>query len=166
MAVSAVAQAARAAGDKDPEFIEQLAERLPIVIRELRNRREGRPTLDVNDEYDVQDLFRSLLMIHFDDVRSEEWSPSYAGGSSRMDFLLPEVEAVAETKMTRLGLNSKKLGEELLIDIARYKTHPQCRALYCVVYDPEARIVNPRGVEGDLEKYTGEITVRVFIVPR
>jgi hypothetical protein len=166
MAVQTIAQAARATGKKNPEFIERLAERLSIVIRELRNRREGRSTLDVNDEYDLQDLFRSLLGIEFEDIRREEWTPSYAGGSSRMDFLLPEVEAVVETKMTRRGLTASKLGEELIIDIARYEKHPQCRTLYCIVYDPEGRIANPRGVESDLEGHSKIITVRVMIVPR
>ncbi|GLR97208.1 hypothetical protein GCM10007858_48480 [Bradyrhizobium liaoningense] len=70
----------------------QVAERLHAVIRQLRERREERPTLEVEDEYDVQDLFHALLIIYFDDIRKEEWSPSYAGGASRMDFLLPEVE--------------------------------------------------------------------------
>jgi hypothetical protein len=69
-----------------------------------------------------------------------------------MDFHLQEVGAVIETKMTRKGLNAKKLGEELLIDIARYQNHQHCKSLYCIVYDPEQRIQNPRGLEADIEK--------------
>lgn len=164
--VKTFAQAARATGKKNPEFIERLAERLPTIIRELRNRREDRATLDVNDEYDLQDLLRSLLAIEFEDIRAEEWTPSYAGSSSRMDFLLPEIESVLETKMVRQGLTAKRLGEELIIDIARYEEHPSCRTLYCVVYDPEGRITNPRGIENDLERRSGKISVRVIIIPR
>ena len=131
-AVRVVAQALLAAGKKDSAFIERIAERLPIVIRSLRDRREDRNTLDVRDEYDLQDLMRSLLAIHFDDVRSEEWTPSYAGSSARMDFLLLEVDAVVETKMTRKGLNAKKLGDELVIDIAHYENAPKMpHALLC-----------------------------------
>ena len=33
----------------------------------LRERYDQRPTLDVNDEYDVQDLFHALLTLSFDD---------------------------------------------------------------------------------------------------
>ena len=84
--------AAKAAGGKDPDFIATLAERFHAVVRRLRDRRENRPTLDVNDEYDVQDLFHEVLTIHFDDIRKEEWAPTYAGGASRMDFLLPEIK--------------------------------------------------------------------------
>ena len=166
MAVVSIATAARAAGKKDPEFIERLAERLPVLIRKLRNRHDDRATLDVNDEYDLQDLLGALLAIHFDDIRVEEWTPSFAGSPARMDFSLPEVEAVVETKMTRRALNAKKLGEELLIDIAKYEKHPQCRTLYCIVYDPEGRIANPRGLETDLEGVSAKIKVRAIIVPR
>lgn len=44
--------------------------------------------LFLEDEYDVQDLPHALLLLYFDDVRAEEWTPSYAGKSARMDFLL------------------------------------------------------------------------------
>lgn len=166
LAVKTAAAAARAAGKKDPDVILRLAERLHAVICQLRERREERPTLEVEDEYDVQDLFHALLIIYFDDIRKEEWSPSYAGGSSRMDFLLPEVESMVEIKMTRPSLTTKQLGEQLIVDIAKYKQHPLCRSLYCVVYDPLGRISNPRGVENDLSGDNEKMTIRVMIVPR
>src|SRR3984893_9698750 len=151
------------AGAKDPGILVTLAERIHNVVRKLRERREGRPTLDVEDEYDLQDLFHALLTIHFEDIRKEEWSPSYAGGASRMDFLLPEIESVVELKKSRQSMSTKELGEQLIVDIAKYKKHPMCRTLYCVVYDPEGRIANPRGVENDLNSETGEVSVRVMI---
>src|ERR1022692_1693 len=43
--------------DIDPfRLIERLCENFHAVARQLRHRRSNRPTLDVNDEYDVQDL--------------------------------------------------------------------------------------------------------------
>jgi REase_DpnII-MboI len=107
-----------------------------------------------------------LLTIHFDDIRKEEWAPSYAGGASRMDFLLPEIEAVVEIKMMRATLSTKQLGEQLIVDIAKYKSHPGCRTLFCMVYDPDGRITNPRGVENDLSTQDGRLVTRVLIVPR
>jgi hypothetical protein len=165
LALKKAASEAHARGDKDPEIIAMFADRLHSVVYQLRERHAERPTLDVADEYDVQDLFHALLSIHFDDIRKEEWAPSYAGASSRMDFLLPEIESVVEIKMTRPSLSTKHLGEQLIVDIAKYKTHPQCRTLYCVVYDPERRIANPRGVEKDLAKDNDGMIVRVMIVP-
>jgi REase_DpnII-MboI len=149
--------------------IVRLAERFHRVVGQLqkRKRHNGRPTLDVNDEYDVQDLFHALLTLFFDDIRPEEWTPNYAGASSRIDFLLPEIETVVELKKTRPSLSTKVLGEQLLVDIAKYKGHPNCRGIFCVVYDPDDIIKNPRGLENDLNaQSTPEITVRVLIVPK
>ena len=133
--------------------------------RQMQRRYDGRATLEVNDEYDVQDLLHALLRLHFDDVRSEEWTPSYAGGNNRMDFLLKSEEIAIEIKMTRKGLRDKEVGEQLIVDIAKYQSHPQCKVLYCFVYDPEGMIRNPRGLERDLEKLDSKFPVRVFIRP-
>ena len=83
-----------------------------------------------------------------------------------MDFLLPEIETVVETKMTRPNLSAKQLGEQLIIDIAKYKKHPACRTLFCLVYDPDGRISNPRGVENDLKEDKDQMVVNVMIVPK
>jgi REase_DpnII-MboI len=166
MALKQARLEAQARGKKDPDVVTTLAERLHAVIRQLRARRDSRATLDVADEYDVQDLFHALLTIHFSDIRKEEWAPSYAGGASRMDFLLPEIEAVIEIKMTRPNLSTKQLGEQLIVDIAKYQRHPACRTLFCIVYDPDGRLSNPRGVERDLNRDTGQMAVRVMIVPK
>lgn len=123
-------------------------------------------TLEIKDEYDVQDLLHSLLLIHFDDVRPEEYTPSYAGGTSRMDFLVKDISTVIETKMTRENLKDKKLGEELIIDIEKYAKHPDCKRLYCFVYDPKELINNPNGLEKDLSNNSDEIEVKTIIVPK
>ena len=135
LALKATGTGASTGGKKELDVVVMLAERLHLVIRQLRERRENRQTLDVKDEYDVQDLFHALLTIHFDDIREEEWTPSYGGRASRMDFLLPTVKAVVEIKKTRPNLSAGQLGEELIIDKAKYCKHPVCRTLFCVVYD-------------------------------
>lgn len=132
------------------------------IVVELAHRHDGRETLRIQDEYDVQDLLRALLSLYFDDVRPEEWTPSYAGGSARMDFLIPEIEAVIEVKKTRKDLADKKLREQLIIDIAYYQEHPKCKRLYCFVYDPDMILHNPAAIRNDLEK-KHEGLVRVFI---
>lgn len=165
LALKKAALEAKSSGSKDPDVVLMLAERFHAVVRQLRERRENRTTLDVTDEYDVQDLFHALLTIHFDDIRKEEWTPNYAGGAARMDFLLPEIETVVETKMTRPNMSTKQLGEQLIVDIAKYKQHPTCRTLFCLVYDPDGRISNPRGVESDLKEDKGQMVVTVMIVP-
>lgn len=108
----------------------------------------------------MQDLLHALLRIHFADIRPEEWTPSYAGASARTDFLLPAISTVIETKKTRPGMTAKQLGEQLIIDIARYRKHPQCSRLVCFVYDPEGKIANSSGIENH------GIEVRTFILPK
>ena len=82
-----------------------------------------------------------------------------------MDFLLKDEEIAIEVKMTRQGLKDKELGEQLIIDIANYKQHKNCKCLYCFVYDPEGLIRNPRGMEKDLQKLDNNYPVKVFIRP-
>lgn len=146
-------------------LIERISSRFHLVARQLRSRHEERNTLEVEDEYDVQDLFHALLKLHFDDVRPEEYSPSYAGSSSRLDFLLKQESIVVEIKKTRKGLEAKDVGEQLIIDIQRYQNHPDCETLICFVYDPEGRIANPRGLENDLNRTSDGLDVIVYVKP-
>lgn len=147
-------------------IIENLCERFHLVVRQLKARHDNRETLAVQDEYDVQDLLHSLLTLRFDDIRPEEWTPSYAGGCSRMDFLLKQEQIVIEVKKTRKTLGAKEIGEQLIMDITKYKAHPDCTKLLCFVYDPEGWIANPRGIENDLNREDGELPVKVLIMPR
>ena len=104
------------------------------------------------------------MQIFFKDIRKEEWTPSYAGNSARVDFLLKEEKVVIEVKKTRKTMKDKDLGEQLIIDIAKYKSHPDCKKLICFVYDPEGRIVNPEGIIKDLEKDNKDF-VKIYINP-
>jgi len=147
------------------QLLGSICERFHLVARQLRSRREERPTLDVQDEYDVQDLMHALLHLYFDDIRPEEWTPSYAGKSSRVDFLLKQEQIVVEIKRARPGLAAKEVGSQLIDDIARYESHPDCDALVCFVYDPDGRISNPRGIENDLHRTGDPLHVEVIIRP-
>ncbi len=147
-------------------LIEKLCLRFHAVARQLQQRHNDRGTLTIEDEYDVQDLLHAILRLHFDDIRAEEWTPSYAGGSSRVDFLLKAEQIVVEVKKMRTSMKPKDLGEQLIIDRARYEVHPDCKTLVCFVYDPEGRIGNPVGIERDLENHTGTLRVRVIVAPK
>ena len=135
------------------------------IARQLRNRYDNRSTLNISDEYDVQDLLHAILKLDFDDIRPEEWTPSYAGKSSRMDFLLKSHKLFIELHKTRRGLAGKEIGSQLIEDFARYIIHPDCETLLCFVYDPEGLIGNPKGLENDLSKNEGKIKIQVFIKP-
>ena len=89
--------------EKDSEIdteviLERIFMRFYKIARQLRNRHGNRQTLSIEDEYDVQDLLHALLHLYFDDIRPEEWTPSYAGKSARVDFLLKNEKTVIEVK--------------------------------------------------------------------
>jgi hypothetical protein len=146
------------------ELLERMVRRLPDFLVPLSARHANRPPFVIEDEYDLQDLLHGLLSLHFDDVRPEDYAPERAGGRSRVDFVLKNEKIVVETKMTRARLGAKEVGEELIIDIERYRSHPDCAALLAVIYDPDQRIVNRRGLEADLSGTRDSLVVRVVIV--
>lgn len=146
------------------QILEHLFKRFSIVTDQLVNRYNERPTLKIKDEYDVQDLLHSLLKIYFEDIRPEEYAPSYGGVSPRIDLLLKNEQIVIECKKTRDGLGRRKLRDELIIDKEHYRTHPDCKILYCFVYDPERKIRNPRGFERDLSGIVDGFETKVFII--
>jgi hypothetical protein len=136
------------------------------VARQLRRRHKDRASIEIDDEYDVQDILHALLRAYFEDVRPEEYAPSYAGSSSRVDFLLKTEKSVIEVKYATEKLKGGKIGEQLIIDIKRYQAHPDCKHLYCLVYDPHRQVSNPIGLEKDLSGKHGELQVTVLVVPR
>jgi hypothetical protein len=145
--------------------IEHVLSRFHKVARRLVSRHGSSKPLKMEDEYDVQYLLNALLAVDFDDVRPEEWTPSYAGSSGkRMDFLVKQDGIVVEVKRTRDTLKAKDVGDQLIIDIAHYKTHQDCQTLVCFVYDPDQLITNPIGLKKDLEQLTtAGMIVRVVI---
>jgi hypothetical protein len=147
-------------------LVEKLCTRFHLVARQLRSRHDNRETIVLRDEYDVQDLLHGILRISFDDIRPEEWTPSYAGKSSRMDFLLKDFKIVIETKMTRKGLGAKEIGTQLIDDIARYRQHQECDTLVCFVYDPDGLVANPAGLAKDLSTEGDGFRVKVLIAPK
>ena len=147
-------------------LVRAICERFVIVVNALAERHDNRPTISITDEYDVQDLLGALLRLHFADVRPEEWTPSYAGNASRMDFLLKPEQVVVEAKMTRKGLGQKELVSQLAEDILRYRSHQDCKTLMCFVYDPASKCTNPTALENDLTKNNAGLQVIVVVQPK
>jgi hypothetical protein len=142
-----------------------LFQRLPDFLSTLRaaaNPAVAAPT--IRNERDLQVLVHAILRLLYADVRPEDPVPVRAGASSRVDFLIRDSGVVVETKMTRKTLTDKKVGEELLIDWNRYQRHPDCRAIFALVYDPERHLRNPAGLEHDLSQDTADIATRVIVV--
>jgi hypothetical protein len=56
--------------------------------------------------------------------------------------------------------------DELIIDRARYRVHPDCRTLICLVYDPHRRCYAPDALENDLTSEDGEFRMHVVVCPK
>ncbi|MEO5864990.1 MAG: hypothetical protein ABIQ79_08145 [Nitrospiraceae bacterium] len=140
--------------------------RFHAVVRQLRLRGEYRATLSVEDEIDAQDLLHALLRTQFDNIDTDEWTPSYLGGSLRTTFLLNDGRLAVIVKKTRPGLNAKDLTDQLRIDTERYRSHDRCTTLLCFMYDPEGRIGNPRGLEASLTSVNDSFVVDVLVAPK
>lgn len=126
-----------------------------------------REPFTVRDEYDLQHLMHALLLLHFYDVRDEEWTPSYAGGASRVDFLLKNERIFIEAKITSKKLKQNDIANQLIVDKERYrKTHPDCKALICFVYDPEEHCSNAEALEAELSESSALVPVRVIVSPK
>jgi hypothetical protein len=136
------------------------------VTRQLRQRRDERPTLEVEDERDVLDLLQTLLCIEYDNIEVEEWTPTYANGSTRTDLWLKDEGVVIIAKKTKQGIGVKALTHQISVDFEQYGTHPDCKLMFCFIYDPEGRIGHPKGLEGDLTlNYNGR-RIEALISPK
>ncbi len=153
--------------ESDPlDLVKGLCNRFHAVARQLRLRGEYRATLSVEDEFDAQDLLHAILRTQFDDIGTDEWTPSYAAGSPRTTFLLNDGRLAVLVKKTRPGLNAKDLKDQLKIDADRYRSHDRCATLLCFMYDPEGRIGNPRGLEADLTSISDSFIIDVLVAPK
>jgi hypothetical protein len=148
------------------DILRRVCARFHLVARQLRLRKEYRPTLEITDEYDLQDLFYALLRLQFDEVGTEEWTPAYANGAHRTSYLLDWDRTVVVVKQTRSGLSSKDLAEQVKSDAAYYAKRPNGNALLCFIYDPDGRVGNPRGLEADLTTVSDTYMVEVIVAPK
>ncbi len=150
------------------ELLMVLVRGLPRAMHPLTHRRKGAQPLSFSTEYDVQDLLHALLRPWVADIRPEEFTPSYAGSSTRMDFLLPTHSLVIELKFVRDRNHGKRIGDELIIDIEHYRRHPDCKFLWCVIYDTEKLLLNAEGLKNDLEGRRdtpdGNVTVNIVVL--
>ncbi len=147
-------------------MIRKISTRFHAVARQLRQRREGRATLEVEDENDALDAVHTLLCLEYDDIGTEEWTPPYTGGTRRTDLLLHDEQILIEVRRTRQGLGAREITEQLLTDCQHYEKHPKCGTLFCFVYDPEGRIGSPRRLETDLTGEFHGMQVEVMIFPK
>ncbi len=153
--------------EQDPlELIRKVCLRFHAVTRQLRLRKDYRATLEVEDDYDLQDLLCALLKVEFDEVGVDEWTPPYAEGAPRTTFLLHREQIAVVAKKTRPGLTMKELADQVAADSAKYSVRNKCTTLFCFIYDPEGRIGSPKRLETDLTSVSDRYTIEVLVAPK
>ncbi len=151
----------------DPlDALRKVCLRFHAVARQLRLRKDYRTTLEVEDDFDLQDLLCALLKLEFDEVGTEEWTPPYAGGSTRTTLLLNGEQIAIVAKKTRSGLTTKELADQISADAQHYSARKSCRHLFCFIYDPEGRIGGPTRLESDLTSVSDRHTIHVLVAPK
>lgn len=133
----------------------------------LERNRKGCSCFSINSEYDVQLLIYSLLSTRFEHIRVEEPTGSHAGSASKMDFVLDDEKAIIEIKYAFDGHIDKEIGEELLLDIAKYESGQKYSKFFCFIYDPQNKVRNPAILKKDLEGHKKEnFDITVIIEPK
>jgi len=135
--------------DKKSIVIQQI-DYFPVLARYLANRKHNRAPYIIENEYDVQDLLFICIRSIFNDARLEDWTPKHAGSSKRIDIVVPSIALVLETKFVRDASHARKISDELKIDIESYHSHPSCKNLVSLIYDPSAYIIDPDPISNEL----------------
>ena len=94
----------------------------------------------ITDEYDVQDLFRALVLPHLPDCEPEDPTPKHAGKSSRLDFVSKRAQMGFEMKFVRSERHAGEVRGEILLDEATYHAHPHVHEVVALIYDPNRHI--------------------------
>lgn len=138
-----------------------------VSAHSLRTRGHGRPAFLIENEYDVQDLLFACVRSVFDDARREEWTPKHAGGAKRIDIVLPSAGVLVETKFVRTSAHANSLANEIKIDLESYHSHPACKTILVMIYDPQSLIVDPdvlsRDLSGHRTKGSSAFDVQVMV---
>lgn len=160
-------RSAPSAREQEPlQLLRKVCLRFHAVARQLRLRKDYRTTLEVEDDYDLQDLLCALLKVEFDEVGTDEWTPPYTGGAPRTTLLLNKDQIAVVAKKTRPGLTAKELADQVAADSAYYRAQDKCATLFFFIYDPEGRIGSPKRLETNLTSVSERCTVEVLVAPK
>jgi len=143
----------------------RLATRFHESVLALRKHPRSRPLLPVNDEWDCQYLFHSILRSYFSDIRPEEFIPSVAGSASRCEFFLKEQRLMIEMKYVRASGDQSKIKGELLRDFADYGTYAGVDYVIVLVYDPTHQLPQAVQLKDLIVPYHGLEQVNIVVTP-
>jgi hypothetical protein len=150
-------------------LLSEIISSFPTVATFLEERDGGRPGFAVETEQDLRDLLFALLKPVFSDAILEDPAPKLGGGSKRIDLVIRTIETVVELKFVRDLGHARRIADELRVDIESYHSHPACKRLVCVVWDPGRSIRDRESLIADLsgarQKDRKTFVVEVRVLP-
>jgi len=122
----------------------------------LTERRAKKTSLEIVDEYDVQDFLQVMLRPYFPDIRSEVVVDGKVDRHFlKTDFLISKEKLAIECKFNKTK-NFNSLKQQIQDDIMNYSAHPDCENIVFLIYDKNHLINNA----DELEKhFTGKMDI-------
>ena len=116
-------------------LLQEILEMFPQSVTFLDVRASRRPAFKIEEEQDVRDLLYSIVKCVFPDAKLEEFTLKHAGGTKRIDIVIPSLSIVIEIKFVRDAKHARRVADELKIDFESYHVHPHCKTLIAYVWD-------------------------------
>ena len=126
------------------QLIEKILNKFTSASKSLLDRRKGKTNIQIEDEYDIQDLLFIMLKPHFPTLRIEQVvSGNDDNQFLKIDFLISSNKVAIECKIIRDQNHANKISKELNDDIQTYHNNQDCNTLIFFIYDKSMLLNNP-----------------------
>lgn len=115
-----------------------------------KHRRKNHPPFIINDEYDVQDLLFSYLLMTFDRVDVEDHGRKIAGVSTRSDIFLRDLKLIIEIKCFRTDDNWSAMKQNIDSKVQTYLQNENYDFMIIFIYNPDLALKNTSMIESEL----------------
>lgn len=147
--------------------LDNICDRLIPALSSLRNRvyAKNRLILEINDEWDLLYYLQGILLIHFEIVKPEEYTPSYNLGSAKIDFYLENESTALEIKFIHKSYSEKDISGQIDEDYRFYSGKEDIELIYALVYDPHRKISQTQRFVKELERHRAiDKPLKVYVV--
>lgn len=124
----------------------------PDAVSRLKYRRKSKNAIEINDEYDVQDILYIMLKGAFSTLQYEDPTSKEGLISTRADFVINDLNTYIETKYISVKGREKEIQDECMLDIQMYGAQQNCYKIVFFIYDPNKCIDNQFAFKGSLER--------------
>jgi hypothetical protein len=117
-----------------------------------KHRRKNHVPFVINDEFDVQDLLYSFLVVNFPDAEVEDPAKKIAGVSSRLDVVIGNLKLIIEIKCFKKENNWTTMFKDINHKIQTYSQNEEYDQMIIFIYNPDSALKSPYKIEKDITK--------------